>query len=390
MQELVLRLGIPASVCLVPLAIGLLIYLRGRKSRHFRARRAVFLFGVAGLLGAMLAWASAMARLRLALDPRLIEVASTLLGFHILVEAPCIETSKAILVWRAYRRGFLSSVRVGAMHGALVGAGFALGEIGREFYQSSHPLPFLEVRLALCIIGHVFFSAGWAALLSRGGRDRFFGVLWLILTAFHGLFRHVVFERPASQLALLLPLVLLMGGVIWLTTLRPSSRPFVSSRFESARAFMSERFEVDGPEALVEALNPARRRSSFLWIVFGSLVTLGVTLTFLTAVVLIGNRLGADFSLLDDASLTRIEPLLLLGGALLLAFPFSAFLVARASAAESVVEPAWATALAVILVLVLFSVTEPSAVIVALALAPVAFVLGCVGAWAGVDSRPSD
>jgi hypothetical protein len=379
MPSSVFRFGVPALLSFLPIAIGLGLSILAVRRRYLVPSRAFGLFAAAAVLGGLCAWASAAVRGRLGLDPRLVEVAPTLLGFHILLEAPVIETAKAIVVWRAYRRGLLSSVRVGAIHGALVGAGFAFGELGRELWRASHSLPMSEARLALAVFGHVSFAMCWAALLRRSGRDRFFGVVWLGLAAGHGFFRDVVFERPAGQLSLTLPLVPLMALLGWLLIFRSAARPL-----------LSERFETEGSQALFDALMPKRSRASFLWIVFGSLVTLGVTLTFLAASVFLGNRLGADFSLLDEGSLTRAEPLLLLGAALLAAFPFSAFLVARASAARSVVEPAWSTAAAVILVLVFFSVTEPGAVIVALALAPVAFVLGCLGAWAGVDSHSAE
>jgi hypothetical protein len=356
----------------------LVAWLAGRFATRLYGLRKARVFGffaIAVPFGALTAFASAWTRSFLELDPRLIEHARPLLGFHILLEAPVLETVKALLIWRAYRRGLFSSPRVGALHAALVGAGFSLGELALELFRPSHPLAFPDARLAFLVPGHVFFSMGWAVLLHRGGRDRFFGFVWLLLTAFHGFYRDVALERPPGFLALLVPLLLLMALSAW----------FFLVRLRGA-ATVSERLETDGPQALLEAFRPRRRQSSVLWIALGSLVTLGVTLSFLALSVFVGNRLGADFSLLDEGSLTRFGPLSLLGLALLAAFPFSAFLVARASAARSVVEPAWSTAGAVILVLVLFSVSEPSAVIVAVALAPVAFVLGCLGAWAGLDA----
>lgn len=363
------------GLCAFPI---LLAWLTGRLATRrygLRVTRALGFFVVAIPFGALLAFASERARSFMELDPRLIEHARTLLGFHILLEAPLLETLKALLIWRAYRRGIFASARVGAVHAALVATGFALGEMGLELVRSSHPLPLLGLRLAFLVPAHVLFSVGWAALLHRGGRDRFFGFVWLLLTAFHGFYRDVALERPLGFLALLVPLLILMTFSAW----------FFLFRFRMAPA-ISERFEADGPQLVLDALRPRRQRLSVLWILLGSLVTLGVTLSFLALSVFVGNRLGADFSLLDEASLTRFGPLALLGLALLGAFPFSAFLIARASAARSVVEPAWSTAAAVLLVVVLFSVSEPSAVIVAVALGPVAFVLGCLGAWAGLDS----
>jgi len=363
------------GLCAFPVLVAWLTGRLATRRFGFAASRALGFFLVAVPFGALLALASQLARSSMELDPRFIEHTRTLLGFHILLEAPLIETVKALLIWRAYRRGIFASARVGAVHAALVGTGFALGEIALELSRSSHPLPLAELRLLFLVPGHVLFSVGWATLLHRGGRDRFFGFVWLLLVAFHGFYRDVALERPSGFLALLVPLLILMTLSAW----------FFLFRFRMVQA-TSQRFETDGPQLLFEALRPRRRRWSVLWILLGSLVTLGVTLFFLALSVFVGNRLGADFSLLDEGSLTRFGPLSLLGLALLGAFPFSAFLIARASAARSVVEPAWSTAAAVLLVVVLFSVSEPSAVIVAVALGPVAFVLGCLGAWAGLDS----
>ena len=48
-------------------------------------------------------------------------------------------------------------------------------------------------------------------------------------------------------------------------------------------------------------------------------------------------------------------------------------------------EPAWATGVALVAVLALFSVTEPTALVIALAVAPVGFALACAGAWFGIE-----
>ncbi len=119
------------------------------------------------------------------------------------------------------------------------------------------------------------------------------------------------------------------------------------------------------------------------WIFVGAFVNLGVTLTFLALTVYAGHRFGIDFALVEDTSTEGILPVLFLAGGLLASFPVSAFLVARASGTRSVLEPAWAMGGSIIFVLAIFSVTEPTAIVIAAGLAPVGFLLACAGAILG-------
>src|SRR5690606_2113583 len=112
---------------------------------------------------------------------------------------------------------------------------------------------------------------------------------------------------------------------------------------------------------------------------------LGMTLCFLAAAVFLGHRYGVDFSQAEAAGFEGILPVALLGGALLAAFPVSAYLIARASRAVSVLEPAWATGASIFAVIALFSVTEPTALVIAMGVAPVGFTLACAGAWFGLE-----
>jgi hypothetical protein len=80
-------------------------------------------------------------------------------------------------------------------------------------------------------------------------------------------------------------------------------------------------------------------------------------------------------------------PLMLLGTAVLLAFPTSGYLVARASGSPSVLEPALANLLALAAMVTILALTAPIAVLFALAVAPVALGLSCAGAWIGLEER---
>jgi len=69
----------------------------------------------------------------------------------------------------------------------------------------------------------------------------------------------------------------------------------------------------------------------------------------------------------------------------LLAFPLAGYLVARASSAHSVLEPALAAGAALAALVAMLFLTAPLGVLFALAVAPLAFGLACGGAWIGLE-----
>jgi hypothetical protein len=121
------------------------------------------------------------------------------------------------------------------------------------------------------------------------------------------------------------------------------------------------------------------------WIAIGALVTLGIMLALVTAAVAVGNRVGIDFALADEGDVGATGPLLLLGAAVLGAFPLAGYLVVRASPATGMLEPALGAGLAILLLVGLTSITAPVAVVLVLAAAPIAFALACGGAWFGLS-----
>jgi hypothetical protein len=99
-----------------------------------------------------------------------------------------------------------------------------------------------------------------------------------------------------------------------------------------------------------------------------------------------GGQLGIDFAVVDrvDAGARALVPLLLLGTGGLAAFPGAGYLLARASGTRSVIEPALAAALTIVLVMVVMGMAEPTSIVFAIAFAPIAFALSCIGAWFGL------
>ena len=112
---------------------------------------------------------------------------------------------------------------------------------------------------------------------------------------------------------------------------------------------------------------------------------MGTLLVALGMSVAAAHWLGMDLSRVDDGDTGSMAPLMLMGAFVLAAFPVAGYLVALASAADSVFEPGMGALVAIVLVIALLSMTAPVGVVLALAIAPLAFGLACVGAWFGLQ-----
>lgn len=194
----------------------------------------------------------------------------------------------------------------------------------------------------------------------------------------HALYDHLVFGRGPGTLVVTLPMLGLMSLLSWVALRDVAPRPDgpISSRLVP---------EPPSLDAMRRALSKSDRPLMIHWIAIGALVTLGVMLVSLALAVYAGHRIGIDFALADREDVRSSGPLVLLGSAVLAAFPIAGYLVARASSATSVLEPAMGAGLAIAAVVAMLSVTAPIAVAFALAVAPVAFVLACSGAWFGLS-----
>ncbi len=119
------------------------------------------------------------------------------------------------------------------------------------------------------------------------------------------------------------------------------------------------------------------------WIAFGALVTIGAMLVGLTISTLAAHWLDIDFAYVDERSVSTIGPIAVLGVGLLAAFPISGYLVAKASSASTLLEPALAAALALTVTIVIVGFAAPVVVVFGLACSPIAWTLSCMGAWVG-------
>jgi len=196
----------------------------------------------------------------------------------------------------------------------------------------------------------------------------------------HGLYDHIMVARGPALVVLALPMLGFMFGAAWvvLRSLAP----------ENDSSGASSKLAALAPPSLSDmrrAMQRSERPLMLHWIALGALVTLGVVLSSLAGAIYLGHQVGVDFAMANEADLRSSGPLALLGTAVLLAFPLSGYLIARASAAQSVLEPALASGVAIVFVMLMLSVTEPVALVVAVVVAPLAFSLACGGAWFGLD-----
>lgn len=74
-----------------------------------------------------------------------------------------------------------------------------------------------------------------------------------------------------------------------------------------------------------------------------------------------------------------------MGTFVLASFAVAGYMVALASDADSVFEPGMGALVAIVVVVALLLTTAPVGVVLALAIAPLAFGLACIGAWFGLQ-----
>lgn len=295
--------------------------------------------------------------------------------------APIEEALKVAAFLPAYRLQWVLGRRTAIAHATSLALGYAT--IDTAFYLHGASVNALSLsRALLAVPTHVFAAAVWAYALARsqkltGFRDRAFFVAWLLATVLHGLYDHLLFGRGLATIFAVLPLLAAMAAVGYF-----AARPLIAGAPPSLPA-IGKLPPPPSMRAVREALRRAERPATLRWIAFGSLVTTGVMIASLALTIFVAHRMGIDFSAVDEGEVTSTVPLVMLGGAVLGAFPLAGFLVARASSTGTILEPAMGAGLTIAGTLVLLGLAAPVAVVFGLAFAPVAFVLACAGAWVG-------
>lgn len=299
----------------------------------------------------------------------------------LLFAAPLEEATKVLVVWPTVLRRRLDGAGLGVTFAVSVASGFAAADAAL-FLQDA---PWTIVRALRALAGmpvHAFGAGVWGYALGDRVRGRqWFGPAWLGAVGLHVLYDHIVFARGPGLLVAAVPMLLAMAFLGWIAL-----RDIAPSRGNALPGFPIHLPEPPSLRAVRRALRAGDQPLLLRWIAFGAFVNVGTTIAFVALAVVIARRFGVDLALADEADMRASGPFVLVGAAVLAAFPVSGFLIARASGAHSVLEPAFAAALAIAGVAAALSFTAPGAVVFVLAIAPVAFGLSCGGAWFGMDS----
>ena len=235
------------------------------------------------------------------------------------------------------------------------------------------------------------YALGRVKTIKRPGP--LFPVAWLLATAAHGLYAHLVYGRGPGALVGTLPLLLAMAGATFFAARDLAARGNARGASSSRTSVLLDRVSalyISGPPSLRTVREALRREGhpiTLRWIVFGALVTVGAMTVGLGLSVAFGHWANVDFSVVDEHDVTTTAPVALLGSGLLAAFPFSGFLIAKASNLPTLLEPALASGLAILFMLVLLGLAAPVALVFALAFSPIAWGLSCAGAWVGRPAR---
>ncbi len=343
-------------------------------------------FALGSVAGVAAHWLTGQAHALTGLDVR-VSVAGErgALVFLFLVVAPLREAGKVAAVWPAFRSRHFDEAYDGIVYATAAALGFAVAE--NYFVLRGHPQGAIWIaRTLLALPAHVFFACLWGYGLGRAkhwGRGvQVFPIAFLSSIVLHGLYGHFVYGRGPGAVLAVTPLLAGMGFVTWLL-----GRNLVELGQRGALPPRSSRFSrAPQPPSLSTvrmALSRADQPVKLRWIAFGALITIGAMIVGLTSGVFAANALHIDLSTVDERDVKAAAPVLFLGAGLLASFPVSGWLIARAAAVQTLLEPALAAVLALGVTLVCLGFAAPFAVVFALALSPVAWLLACFGAWMG-------
>jgi RsiW-degrading membrane proteinase PrsW (M82 family) len=383
---------------LVPaLLLLLVIYLSDRRREPIWLVLLVFVLGGAGKVGTSLLEGRAAGWAGLDVNAQLAGSAGStlfLFGFA----APIREASKVAAMWPAFRSRWFDEPMDGLVYASAAALGFATLE--NAITLRDHPFGWIWIaRTMIALPAHVFFACAWGYALGRAKRIKrpgpIFPAAWVIATAAHGLYVHLVYGRGPGALVGTIPLLLAMAvpTIFAIRDLRAREDAILAehgSRSSVLLERVSSLYVVSSPPSLRTVREAMRREGqpiTLRWILFGALVTVGAMAVGLGLSVAFGHWANVDFSIVDEHDVSTTAPVALLGSGLLLAFPVSGYLVARASNLPTLLEPAVASGLAIVLVLVLLGLAAPVALVFALAFSPIAWALACAGAWVGRPAR---
>jgi RsiW-degrading membrane proteinase PrsW (M82 family) len=310
------------------------------------------------------------------------------LVFLFFVVAPTQEAGKVAAAWPAFASKHFDEPYDGVVYAAASALGFAAVENG--FILHAHPTGGIWLaRALLSLPAHVFFACFWGYALGRAKHSKaripIFPAAFMATIVAHGLYAHFVYGRGPGALLAVTPLLAVMGFIVWMLGRDLRMRGGRTSRVPSSSRLsrLSAAAAPPSLSAVRSALKRADEPVKVRWVFFGSLVTIGAMIVGLGAGVLAAHLLKIDLSTVDEHDVGAAAPVLLLGVGLLASFPTSGWLIARAAGARTLLEPALACVLALVVTLTALGFAAPFTVVFALAVSPIAWVLACAGAWVG-------
>ena len=358
-------------------------------------REPRWLIAATFLLGAVLAvvalFATARAAAMTGLDVRVSSAGeSGAIVFIFFVMAPLQEAAKAAAAWPALLSKYLDEPYDGVVYAAAASLGFAAIENG--FTLHAHPSGGIWMaRALLALPSHVFFSCLWGYALGRAKHSKLrtpiFPAAFVAAIVARGLYTYFVYGRGPGALLGVSPILAAMGVATWILwrDLRARQKKSASAAPPSSRRWsrLSAAAHPPSLSAVRAALTRADQPVKIRWVLLGALVTIGAMMAGLAGGVLAARLLHIDLSTVDEHDVGAAAPALLLGAGLLASFPTSGWLIARAAGVHTLLEPALATVVALVVTLVALGFAAPFAVVFGLALAPIAWALSCAGAWVG-------
>jgi RsiW-degrading membrane proteinase PrsW (M82 family) len=313
------------------------------------------------------------------------------LVFLFLVVAPIKEAGKVAAAWPAFLSKHFDEPYDGVVYSAASALGFAAVE--NAFVLRAHPTGIIWMaRAALALPAHVFFACLWGYALGRAKHTKhripLFPLAFLASIATHGLYEHFVYGRGPGALLAVTPLLAVMGFITLLLWRDLQTRGERSSELPPVPSSRLSRLSAAPPSlsAVRSALMRADEPVKVGWIFFGALITIGAMIVGLAGGVALAHVMHIDLSTVDDHDVGAAAPVVLLGIGLLASFPTSGWLITRAAAVRTLLEPALAAVLALVATLVALGLAAPITVVFALALSPIAWVLACFGAWMARES----
>lgn len=312
------------------------------------------------------------------------------------------QTALVIIVWPINRAHRLYVRRAALSAGLLVGLGFAMAD-GAWLIATSGSLGMVArvlVRSTHTIGAAMIWTA--AASYDQNHRKHWFPLAWLVGVVVQGFGNHVALGMAPGFCIVALPtlLVMVIAAVSELRDSKRAQKDFATHESSEGRLEQGHlglqaglrrlsRVSLLPEPPTIQQIRVAwkhQHRPALLhWIVAGTVICIGSLLVSMALAVGVAHWLGMDLSRVDDGDASATGPMALMGTFVLVSFPVAGYLVALASAADSVFEPGMGALVSIVLVIALLSMTAPVGVVLALAIAPLAFGLACMGAWFGIE-----